>query len=83
MDVEAGGTEVEVVTCQGVPTDAAAVAAAQKVATKLGSPRYIGDVAAQAVAKEGLDLGAVVLQRHTGHLVDSSAPPEGATWVRH
>lgn len=75
--MEAGGAEVEVVTCQRVSTDAAAVGSTKKVAAELGGPRHVGYVAAQPVAEKSFDLGAVVLYRHTRQLVDFSAPEPG------
>lgn len=63
MDAEISGTQVEVVVCVRVPADAAAISLAQEVAAKLGGSGDVGDVAAQTVAQEGPDSGAVMLQK--------------------
>lgn len=46
-----------------VPADTAAIPLAQEVAAELGGSGDVGDVAAQAVAQEGPDSGAVMLQK--------------------
>lgn len=45
----------------GVPADAAAITLAQEFTADFCGPCHIGDVQTQAVAEEGLDVGAAVL----------------------
>lgn len=64
VDAETSGTQVEIVVCVRVPTDTAAISLAEEVTAELGSSGDVGDVAAQTVAQEGPDSGAVMLQKH-------------------
>lgn len=62
-DVVAVGAQVEVVASLGVPAGAAAVPLTQEVAADLSGSRHVGDVLAEAMAQEGLHVGAVVLKK--------------------